>query len=167
MKVSIIVAASENGAIGKENDLIWRFPNDTQFFKETTLGHHVVMGRKNFESIPHKYRPLLNRVNIIITRQDNYTAKECTVVNSIESALEVAKKNGESEAFIIGGGQIYQLALAKNLVDKIYLTRIHSKYDGDTFFKKLSSQWIEKSRNKYIADENHAYDYSFITLEKN
>ena len=94
------------------------------------------MGRKNFESIPHKYRPLPNRVNIIITRQDNYTAKECTVVNSIESALEVAKKNGESEAFIIGGGQIYQLALAKSLVDKIYLTRIHSKYDGDTFFKK-------------------------------
>jgi len=167
MKVSIIVAASENGAIGKENDLIWRFPNDTQFFKETTLGHHVVMGRKNFESIPHKYRPLPNRANIIITRQDNYTAKECTVVNSIESALEFAKKNGESEAFIIGGGQIYQLALEKNLVDKIYLTRIHSKYDGDTFFKKLSSQWIEKSRNKYIADENHAYDYSFITLEKN
>ena len=167
MIVSIIVAAAENGAIGKDNDLIWRFPNDTQFFKETTLGHHVIMGRKNFESIPHKYRPLPNRVNIIITRQDNYTAKECTVVNSIESALEVAKKNGESEAFIIGGGQIYQLALAKNLVDKIYLTRIHSKYDGDTFFKKLSSQWIEKSRNKYIADENHAYDYSFITLEKN
>ena len=103
MIVSIIVAAAENGAIGKDNDLIWRFPNDTQFFKETTLGHHVIMGRKNFESIPHKYRPLPNRVNIIVTRQDNYTAEECTVVNSIKSALELAKKNGESEAFIIGG----------------------------------------------------------------
>jgi len=167
MIVSIIVAAAENGAIGKDNDLLWRFPNDTQFFKETTLGHHVIMGRKNFESIPHKYRPLPNRVNIIVTRQDNYTAEECTVVNSIESALELAKKNGESEAFIIGGGQIYQLALANNLVDKIYLTRIHSKYEGDTFFKKLNSKWIEKSRNKCTADEKHPYDYSFITLEKN
>ena len=167
MKVSIIVAASENGAIGKDNDLIWRFPNDTRFFKDTTLGHHVIMGRKNFESIPHKFRPLPNRVNIIVTRQDNYTARECTVVNSIESALDVARKNLESEAFIIGGGEIYQQALTKNLVDKIYLTRIHNEYEGDTFFKKLSSQWREKSRIKYSADEKHPYDYSFITLEKN
>ena len=167
MKVSIIVAASENGAIGKDNDLIWRFPNDTRFFKDTTLGHHVIMGRKNFESIPHKFRPLPNRVNIIVTRQENYTARECKVVNSIESALDVARKNQESEAFIIGGGEIYQLALTKNLVDKIYLTRIHNEYEGDTFFKKLSSQWREKSRIKYSADEKHPYVYSFITLEKN
>ena len=167
MKVSIIVAASENGAIGRDNDLIWRFPNDTRFFKDTTLGHHVIMGRKNFESIPHKFRPLPNRVNIIVTRQENYTARECKVVNSIESALDVARQNQESAACIIGGGEIYQLALTKNLVDKIYLTRIHNNYEGDTFFKKLSSQWKEKSRIKYSADEKHPYDYSFITLEKN
>ena len=94
MKVSLIVAAAENGVIGKDNDLIWHLPKDMRFFKETTLGHHVIMGRKNFESIPHKYRPLPNRTNVVITRQCYYQAEGCIVVNSIESALEIAKENG-------------------------------------------------------------------------
>ena len=92
MKVSLIVAVSENGVIGKDNDLIWHLPKDMRFFKETTMGHHVIMGRKNFESIPHKYRPLPDRTNVVITRQSDYKAEGCVVVNSVEAALEIAKK---------------------------------------------------------------------------
>ena len=108
MKVSLIVAVAENGVIGKDNDLIWHLPKDMRFFKETTMGHHVIMGRKNFESIPHKYRPLPDRTNIVITRQSEYKAEGCIVVNSVETALEIAKNNGDIEHFIIGGGQIYR-----------------------------------------------------------
>ena len=167
MKVSLIVAVSENGVIGKDNDLIWHLPKDMKFFKDTTLGHHVIMGRKNFESIPHKFRPLPNRTNIVITRQSDYKAEDSIVVNSVEESLKVAKSNGENEAFIIGGGQIYKLALEANLIDRIYLTRIHHSFDGDTFFPELSSDWEEVNREDCFKDNNHKYDYSFIVLEKN
>ena len=89
MKISLIVAVAENGVIGKDNDLIWHLPKDMQFFKKITIGHHVIMGRKNFESIPHKYRPLPNRTNIIITRQSEYKAEGCVVVNSIEAVKKL------------------------------------------------------------------------------
>ena len=166
MKVSLIVAVSQNGVIGKDNDLIWHLPKDMKFFKDTTMGHHVIMGRKNFESIPHKFRPLPNRTNIIITRQSEYKAEDSIVVNSVEEALKVAKSNGENEAFIIGGGQIYKLALAANLIDKIYLTKIHHSFDGDTFFFELGSDWKEVDKIDCKADEKHAHDYSFLTFEK-
>ena len=167
MKVSLIVAVSENGVIGKDNDLIWHLPKDTRFFKETTMGHHVIMGRKNFESIPHKYRPLPNRTNVVITRQTDYAAEGCVVVNSVNAALEIAKINGENESFIIGGGQIYKLALEANLVDKIYLTKVHHSFEGDTFFPELSSDWEEVNKTENKADEKHKYNYDFITLERN
>ena len=167
MKVSLIVAVSENGVIGKDNDLIWHLPNDMLFFKETTTGHHVIMGRKNFESIPHKFRPLPNRTNIVITRRSDYKAEGCIVVNSLEEALKVAKCNGENEAFIIGGGQIYKLAIDAGVVDKIYLTKIHHSFDGDTFFPELSSDWIKTNKIENKTDEKHRYSYDFITLEKN
>ncbi len=167
MKVSLIVAVSKNGIIGKNNNLIWDLPKDMKFFKDTTLNHHVIMGRKNFESIPHKFRPLPNRTNIIITRQTNYSAQGCITVNSIEEALEIASKNGDTEPFIIGGGEIYKTALEKKLVDKIYLTKIHHSFDGDTFFQTLSNEWKETNRIDFKADENHAYDFSFLTFEKN
>ena len=166
MKVSLIVAVAENGVIGKDNDLIWHLPNDMRFFKETTTGHHVIMGRKNFESIPHKFRPLPNRTNIVITKQSDYKAEGCIVVNSVEKALKVAKSNGDNEAFIIGGGQIYRIALEKNLVDKIYLTKVYHSFDGDTFFPELSNKWSEESKTTNKADDKHAYDFDFITLEK-
>lgn len=166
MKVSLIVAVSENGVIGKDNDLIWHLPKDTRFFKETTMGHHVIMGRRNFESIPHQYCPLTDRTNIVITLQSEYKAKGCIVVNSVESALEIAKKNGDTEPFIIGGGQIYKLALEANLVDKIYLTKIYHSFEGDTFFPKLTNNWEETERIDCKSDEKHAYDYSFFTFEK-
>jgi len=167
MKVSLIVAVSENGVIGKNNDLIWRLPKDLAFFKNTTIGHHVIMGRKNFESIPHKFKPLINRTNIIVSRNINYVAQGCIVVSSIEDAIEIAKKNNDDEPFIIGGGEIYKLALESNLVDKIYLTKVHHVFEGDTFFPKLNNNWQEVNIIKNKADENHDYDYDFIFLEKN
>jgi len=166
MIVSLIVAVSENGVIGKDNDLIWHLPKDMRFFKETTMGHHVIMGRKNFESIPHKYSPLPNRTNVVITRQANYTAEGCVIVNSVEAALEIAKQNGDNEPFFIGGGQIYTLALEANLVDKIYLTKVHHSFDGDTFFHDLNIEWKEIERIDHKTDEKHAHDYSFLTFEK-
>ena len=167
MKVSLIVAVAENGVIGKDNDLIWHLPKDMRFFKETTLGHHVIMGRKNFESIPHKYRPLPDRTNIVITRQSGYKAEGSIVVNSVEAALDIAKNNGDTEPFIIGGGQIYKLALEANLVDKIYLTKINHPFDGDTFFPELGNDWklINSIPNK--SDEKHKYDFDFNTFVKN
>jgi dihydrofolate reductase len=167
MGVSLIVAVAENGVIGKDNDLIWHLPKDMRFFKETTLGHHVIMGRKNFESIPHKYRPLPNRTNIVITRQSGYKAEGSIVVNSVEAALDIAKNNGDTEPFIIGGGQIYKLALEANLVDKIYLTKINHPFDGDTFFPELGNDWklINSIPNK--SDEKHKYDFDFNTFVKN
>lgn len=167
MKVSLIVAVSENGVIGKDNDLIWHLPKDMRFFKNTTMGHHVIMGRKNFESIPHKFRPLPNRTNVVITRQTTYKADGCMVVNSVDDALQIAKHNGEEEAFIIGGGQIYKLALEASLVDKVYLTKVHHSFEGDTFFPELNKDWKEISRIQNQADEKHLYSFDFITLEKN
>ena len=167
MKVSLIVAVAKNGVIGKDNDLIWHLPKDIRFFKEITIGHHVIMGRRNFESIPHKYRPLPNRTNIIITRQSEYKAEGCIVVNSVETALEIAKNNGDIEPFIIGGGQIYRIALEKNLVDKIYLTKVNHSFEGDTFFPELSSDWKKTNKTENKADEKHKYNYDFITLERN
>ena len=128
MKVSLIVAVAKNGVIGKDNDLIWSLPKDMRFFKETTLGHYVIMGRKNYESIPERFRPLPNRTNVVITRQSDYQAEGCVVVNSLENALELAQHNGDDEPFIIGGGQIYKLALERNLVDKIYFRFISLKF---------------------------------------
>tara|TARA_B100000902_G_scaffold201890_1_gene192393 strand:+ start:3188 stop:3691 length:504 start_codon:yes stop_codon:yes gene_type:complete len=167
MRVSLIVAASENNIIGKDNDLIWHLPKDMRFFKETTIGHHIIMGRKNFESIPHKFRPLPKRTNVVITRQKDYKASGCITLNSIEDALEIAKRNNDNEPFIIGGGQIYKIALDRNLIDRIYLTRIHHKFDGDTYFPELSDEWREINKIENKIDNKHKYNYDFIILERN
>lgn len=166
MTVSLIVAVSENGVIGKDQDLIWHFPNDIKFFKKTTLGHYVIMGRKNFESIPHKYRPLPGRTNVVLTRNKNYKAQGCIVAGTLEEAINLAKLDGDLEPFIIGGGEIYNLALKYNLVDKIYLTKIHAKFKGDTYFPKLSSEWQETNKITYEIDKEHHYKYSFLIYEK-
>jgi len=137
-----------------------------KFFKDTTKGHFVIMGRKNFESIPHKYRPLPNRTNVVVTRQGTYKAEGCIVVNSISEALNKAKESKDEEPFIIGGGEIYRLALEQNLVDRVYLTRIHKNYDGDTFFPVLSSDWKLVSSESHEADEKHECAYCFEVYEK-
>jgi len=131
MKVSLIVAMDKNRGIGKNNDLMWHLPNDMRFFKETTAHHIVVMGRKNYDSIPEKYRPLPNRRNVILTRNSNFKAEDCDVFNSLDDALGAYKHDSEKTIFIIGGGQIYTLALAQEVVDEMFITYIDGDYDAE------------------------------------
>ena len=160
MNISIIVAASRNDVIGKDNDLIWHLSSDLKRFKELTTGHHIIMGRKTFDSIG---KPLPNRTSIIITRQENYSVDGCIVVNSMDEAL--AKVENDEEAFIIGGGSIYEEALAK--ADKIYLTRVHHNFEGDTFFPKLDyKEWESVTRIDNLPDEKNPFPYSFIDLKR-
>ena len=163
--ISIIVAIAENNVIGKDNTLIWHLPADMKFFKEKTTGHCIITGRKNYESIPEKFRPLPNRTNIVITRQTNYNAAGALVVGSIEEALKTATATGDDEIFIIGGAEIYKQCL--NLVDRVYLTQIHQLFEGDAFFPELdSSKWKETHRTKGITDEKNKYDYDFLIFDK-
>ena len=166
MVVSLIVAVSENKVIGKDNDLVWHLPTDMKFFKDTTKGHFVIMGRRNYESIPHKYRPLPNRTNVIVTRQDDYKAEGCLLVNSVEEAIELAQKAGDIEPFIIGGGQIYKYAIDNNLVDRVYLTKVHTEIDGDTYFEDLDDSWKLIHTDLHSSDEKHPFAFTFQTFER-
>mgnify|MGYP001816333384 CR=1 FL=1 len=156
--LTIIVAAGENDAIGKDNKLIWHLRDDLKRFKTLTSGHHIIMGRKTFESFP---KPLPNRVHVVISRQENYQVPEgVIVVNSLEKALEITKN--DSQPFIIGGGEIYKQGMA--LADKIELTRVHESFEADTFFPKIdTSIWKETSNTLHKKDEKHQYSFSFIT----
>ena len=160
MIVSLIAAAAENNVIGKDNDLIWHLPEDLKHFKRTTSGHTVISGRKTYESYG---KPLPKRKNIIITRDSNYEAEGCIVVHSLEEALELVKE--EEEVFIIGGGEIYRQALP--VADRIYLTRVHAKPEGDACFPEFSSEnWEEKKRREFPADEKHDYAFTIIWYER-
>lgn len=164
MRRSIIVARADNGVIGKDNELIWHMPHDLKFFKETTSGHYVLMGRKSFESVG---KPLPNRLNIIITRNPDYAAEGALVVHSLKDALVLAEQQKQQEVFILGGGEIYRQALEQQLVDRIYLTEINGSFEGDTYFPELDeSQWQETHREEYQADHKNPHDYAFVTLEK-
>jgi dihydrofolate reductase len=165
MKISIIVAASTNNVIGRNNDLPWHLPADLKYFKDTTMDHCVVMGRKNFESIPPKYRPLQGRTNIVITRQKDYNAEGAVVVNSIEAAVEFARSKNDTECFITGGGEIFKQSI--HLCDRIYLTRIHAVIEGDVYFPELNEKkWKEISRKDIQPDEKNKYPFSFIIYER-
>ena len=161
---SIIVARAENGVIGKDNGLIWHMPNDLKFFKETTSGHYVLMGRKSYEAIG---KPLPNRLNVVITRNPDYAIEGALVTHSLTDALRLAKEQKQKEAFILGGGEIYRQALKDNLVDRIYLTEIKESFEGDTFFPETNpSDWKEISRQEFKADEKNPYDYAFVVLDR-
>lgn len=163
--ISIIVAVGNNNVIGKDNALIWHLPADMKFFKEKTTGHCIITGRKNYESIPEKFRPLPNRTNIVITRQKDYHAPGAIVVNSLEKAIADAKQTKDDEIFIIGGAEIFRQCM--HLTDRIYLTKIYHSFEGDVFFPELNrNEWKEISRIKGITDEKNKYKYDFITLEK-
>ena len=167
MKVSLIVAKAQNEAIGKDNDLIWHLRDDMRYFSSTTKGHHVIMGRMNYDSIPDKYRPLPDRTNIIVTRNPNFEAEDCVVVNSIEEGLEIAKKNGDEEVFIIGGGQIYKKSLDEDMLDKSYITYVHHEFDADVFFPEYDKAiWKKTSEIFHPKDEKHKYSFSYVTYEK-
>ncbi|MCB9188527.1 MAG: dihydrofolate reductase [Flavobacteriales bacterium] len=160
MKVSIIAALGKNNEIGKNNDLIWHLPKDMKFFTETTTGHYVIMGRKNWDSIPEKYRPLKNRVNVVVTRQKDFKAENCIVVSSVEEGIELARFEGETECFIIGGGQIYAHSLEEDLVDRMYLTHISEGFEADTHFPKIDPEkWFCKGIMKHQKDDRNPYDF--------
>jgi len=165
MIISMIAAVAENRVIGKDNALIWRLPRDTRFFVETTKGHHVLTGRRNYESIPVKYRPLKNRTNIVVTKQRSYKAPGAEVVFSLEQGIEMARKRGETELFVIGGGQIYRQAL--ELSDRLYITEIKASFEGDAFFPRYNqSNWTEVSRLKNFPDDQHPYQFDFVVYQK-
>jgi len=158
--ITLIAAASENNVIGKDNKLIWYLSDDLKHFKNQTKGHSVIMGRKTFESMP---KALPNRTNIIITRKTDYMAKDAIVVNSLNQALE--KAADDNQPFIIGGGEIYNLAI--KIADRIELTRVHTEIEGDTYFPVIDhTLWEEVSRDKRLKDEKHDYDFTFIRYNK-
>jgi dihydrofolate reductase len=162
MKLSLIVAVAKNGIIGHNNQLIWHLPNDLKQFKRLTTGHCIIMGRKTFKSIG---KPLPNRTSIIISRNMDFQIEGCITVNSLENAISEAKKIETEEAFVIGGAEIYRLALP--IVDKIYLTEVHHTYEGDTFFPEIDKNiWQETYRENFDIDEKHSVKYSFVEMER-
>ncbi|MEO1626736.1 MAG: dihydrofolate reductase [Bacteroidota bacterium] len=163
MTVSLIVATADNRVIGRDNDIPWYLPADLKYFKRTTLGHHIIMGRKCYESIG---KPLPKRTNVIVTRNPLYAASGCLVVYSLEEALQLAVDNGEEEAFIIGGAQIYQLALP--YVDKLYITEVDLSVEGDVYFPELDmSEWTEEWQEAHTADEKNEHNYVFKLYQRN
>jgi len=161
MTVTAIAAIAENFAIGKNNDLLWDLPIDMRFFMDTTKGHHIITGRRNYESIPQQYRPLKGRTNIVVTRSANYQAPGAVVVHTLADALAFAETAGETETFIIGGGEIYTLAMQANLLDKMYITHVHGSYEGDTFYPAFDpTQWTVKILADHQADEKHEVGFT-------
>ena len=159
-KISIVVAISENNAIGKDNQLLWHLPADLKHFKEITSGHPILMGRKTYDSIG---RPLPNRRNIVITRQANLSIPNVEVVGSLNEAITLC--NLEKEIFIIGGAEIYTQALA--LSDRIYLTTVHQKYDADVYFPEINkNEWKEIAKVYHQPDEKNNVAYTFSTLDR-
>jgi len=160
-ELTVIVAAGENDAIGKDNKLIWHLSDDLKRFKNLTNGHHIIMGRKTFESFP---KPLPNRTHIVITRQVNYEVPNgVIVVNSLEDAIDAVKS--DKQPFVIGGGEIYKQAMP--LANKIEITRVHHSFEADTFFPKIDTAvWRETSNKFNDKDDKHDYAFSFLTYER-
>lgn len=165
MKISLIVAVAEHNVIGKDNSLIWKLPADMKYFKEKTTGHCVITGRKSYDSIPEKFRPLPNRTNIVITTQKNYEAPGALVVNSLQEAIDFAKNTGDKEVFIIGGAEIYKQFLP--MADRIYITNIYHEFEGDCHFPEINLlKWNETVVAEGIVDEKNIYPHDFILLER-
>ena len=163
--ISMIVAVSKNNVIGKNNSLAWHLPDDMNYFSNMTQGHSVIMGRKNWESIPKRFRPLPNRKNIVITRNTDFNEDKCEVVNSLEDAIKVSRNNDDEEIFIIGGGEIYKLGF--DFIDKLYITEIKANIDGDTFFPTWDkNKWKEVSRIKHLSDDKHIYEFDYVIYKR-
>jgi dihydrofolate reductase len=162
MTLSQVVAAADNNAIGKNNQLLWSLPNDMKFFNNTTWGMPVIMGRKTFESLG---KPLAGRTNIIITRKHNWQPEGVFVANEIREAMAIAAKTDAKEAFIIGGGEIYKQTMP--ITQRLYLTRVHTTIEGDTFFPEFNkAEWELLSQLDFTADAKHAFDYSFQVWQR-
>ncbi len=165
-KLALIVAAAENGVIGKNNALPWHLPEDMRYFRRITMGKPIVMGRKTFESIG---KSLPGRANIVITRNAAYRAEGVSVVSSLAEALALARHiamlDGAEEAVVIGGAEIYQVALPQ--ADRLYFTEVHARVEGDAVLPEIDwSQWLEVSREHHAAQAPNRYDYSFVCYER-
>jgi dihydrofolate reductase len=164
MTISIVVAVGQQGEIGAKGDLLWRLPRDMQYFRETTMGHHVLMGRVTYESIPPRFRPLLGRVNLVVS--STMTATDGLVVlPSIDEALVHAKLAGEQELMVIGGAKVYEQILP--IADRVYLTRVHHSFaEADAYFPELGIAWAERHSTHYPADAHNPYDMTFEVWER-
>jgi len=163
MIISCIVAKAKNDVIGHNNQMPWHIPEDLKYFKRITSGHSIILGRKNFESIG---KALPNRTNIIVTRDESFKCPGCVVVNSIEKALKYAFDTGENEAFIIGGGQIYEQT--KEYWDRLYITEIDESFEGDVFFPDFdTTEWKMKSQDCYSKSETNKFSFCFNVYERN
>lgn len=167
MKLALIVAVAENRVIGRDNKLPWYLPNDLKYFKQTTLGKPVIMGRKTYESIG---KPLPGRTNIVITRQTDYQPEGVKVVSTIEDAIQVAESvcliDGQEEAMVMGGAEIYGLTLPH--CERLYLTEVHAEVEGDAWFPEYDkSEWSEVTREDFKAEGPNPFDYSFVVYERN
>jgi len=155
--ITLIAAVAENNALGKDNQLLWHLPDDFKRFKNITSGHHIIMGRKTFESFP---KPLPNRIHVIITRQKDYQPEGCLIVDSFAKAISVCPK--DEELFIIGGGEIYNQSI--EMADKLDITRVHHTFDADTFFPEIDlTKWKLTSEEYHPKDEKHRFDFTFET----
>lgn len=162
MIISAIVAMSQNRVIGKDNKIPWHLPADLKYFKKTTLNHHIILGRKCYESIG---KPLPRRTNIIVTRNKTFKAEGCVIVNSIGEGLAYARERDEIEVFIVGGGEIYRQSI--HLWDKLYLTEVEIEIFGDIFFPKIdNNQWLMNTEKHYLMDEKNPHDYTFKIYER-
>lgn len=163
---TIVVAKAKNNAIGKDNDLMWRLPDDFKFFKSVTLDHFVILGRKTFDSLPGL---LPRRTFVIVTRQKDYQAPEGHfVAHSLEEAFALCEVQKQKEVFVIGGGIIYKESIDKGLVDKMYITEVDAEIEGaDTFFPEFNAEeWNETAREHHTTDERHQYAFDFVTYTK-
>lgn len=164
MKLILVAAAATNNAIGKNNQLLWHLPNDLKYLKNVTWAMPVAMGRKTFESFG--FKPLNGRLNIVITRREDFTGEGISVVNSVEEAAELARSLDYKELMILGGAEIYRATISK--ANKILLTRVHAVFeDADAFFPAIDeTQWKLVSNKDFFKDDKHAYDYSFQVWER-
>lgn len=162
MLVSLLFAMDENNAIGLDNKLPWHLPADLKWFKETTMGHHIIMGRNTYESIG---RLLPGRKTVVISRRPNYMIPGASTHPSLAMALEEAKEAGETEAFVIGGAELFKSAIAE--ADRFYLTRIHHVFDADTYLPALNmDEWKIISEERHEANEKNQWPYTFFVLER-
>ena len=160
MTITLIAAAAENNALGKDNQMVWHLPDDFKRFKKLTTGHPIIMGRKTLESMNG---PLPNRTNIIITRQKDYTYEGCTIVNSLDEAFAACTQ--DEEVFVIGGGEIYKQAIDK--ANKIELTRVHTTVEADAYFPEIDEkEWQLVSEEYHPKDEKHKLDFTYKTYIK-
>lgn len=165
-KIQLVVAVAKNNVIGKDNQLVWHLRDDMKFFKALTTGHIILTGRKNFESIPEKFRPLPNRLNCIVTRNESYYAPNCELFSSIQSWYN-SYNDDARELFIIGGGEIYKQALENDLVDVMYITHVNASPEGDTFFPNFDkNEWLGTTLITCPKDERNQYDFEIVKYTK-